>query len=285
MRQQLETAIRLSLAGQARNRFAWILLVAFIPMWYLLSGSMFPHTGVRFVLRATGTTMVVDGHNIGLISTGLNSICLLTGFVVFTAVRRARSFDRRLVLSGYRPAALIAAKTNAALVQAIGIGAYAAIVLLFFWRPPGLWTIAVAFMLGAATYAALGLLIGVLVRGDLEGFFLIIMISIMDTFLQDPMDNPVANKPILEFFPSYGPTQFAVGGAFHHQVLASMAAMSLAWTAAFALAGLAVMRLRMPRPAPVTATTIPGQHPPSDADGRPPRRQAEVPVATRVNAV
>ena len=32
-------------------------------------------------------------------------------------------------------------------------------------------------MLGAATYAALGLLIGVLVRGDLEGFFLIIMIS------------------------------------------------------------------------------------------------------------
>jgi ABC-2 type transport system permease protein len=285
MRQQLKTAIRLSLAGQARNRFAWILLVVFIPCWYLLSGSMFPHTGVRFVLRATGTTLVVDGHNIGLISTGLNSICLLTGFVVFTAVRRARSFDRRLVLSGYRPAALIAAKTTAALAQAIGIGAYAAIVLLFFWRPPGLWTIAVAFMLGAATYAALGLLIGVLVRGDLEGFFLIIMISIMDTLLQDPMDNPLANRPLLEVFPSYGPTQFAAGGTFDHRVLAGMAAMSLAWTAAFALLGLAVTRLRMPRPVPVATASASGQHPRSDADGRPSRRQAEVPVATRVNAV
>jgi ABC-2 type transport system permease protein len=285
MRQQLDTAIRLSLAGQVRNRFAWILLIAFVPVWYLLSGSMFPHTGVRFVLRATGTTLVVDGHNIGLISTGLNSICLLTGFVVFTAVRRARSFDRRLVLSGYRPAALIAAKTGAALAQAIGIGAYAAIVLLFFWRPPGLWTIAVAFMLGAATYAALGLLIGVLVRGDLEGFFLIIMISLLDTFLQDPMDNPLANRPLLEFFPSYGPTQFAAGGVFDHRVLAGMAAMSLAWTAAFTLAGLAVMRLRMPRPVTVAAAAASGQHPPSDADGRPSRRQAEVPVATRVNAV
>ena len=42
MRQQLDTAIRLSLAGQIRNRFAWILLVAFVPVWYLLIGSMIP---------------------------------------------------------------------------------------------------------------------------------------------------------------------------------------------------------------------------------------------------
>jgi ABC-2 type transport system permease protein len=248
MRRQLDTAIRLSLAGQVRNRFAWILLVTFVPVWYLLLGSMFGHTGAAFRLRATGTTVVVDGHDLILITAGLNSITLLTAFVVFAAVRRSRLFDRRLVLSGYRPAALIAAKTSAALVQAVAVGAYAAIVMLFFWRPSGVWTVAVAFMLAAAIYAALGLLVGVLVRGDLEGFFLIIMISLLDTFLQNPVGNPLANKPILEFFPSYGPTQFAVAGGFDHRVLASMAALSLAWTATFALLGLVVMRLRMPRP-------------------------------------
>jgi len=253
MRQQLDTAIRLSLAGQVRNRFAWILLVAFVPVWYLLIGSMISHTRVAFLLRATGTTLVVDAHNLTLISAGLSSITLITGFVVFATVRRSRPFDRRLVLSGYRPSALIAAKTSGALVQAVAIGAYAAIIMLFFWRPAGVWTIAVTFMLAAATYAALGLLIGVLVRGDLEGFFLIIMVSLLDTFLENPVDNPLANKPILEFFPSYGPTQFAAAGAFHHQALASMAAVSLAWTAAFALLGLLVLRLRMPRPARVTA--------------------------------
>jgi hypothetical protein len=158
-------------------------------------------------------------------------------------------FDWRLVLSGYRHAALIAAKTNAALAQAVGIGAYAAIIMLVFWRPAGAWAIAAAFILGAATYAAFGLLIGVLVRGDLEGFFLIIMISLLDTFLENPVDNPLANKPILEFFPSYAPTQFAAAGAFHHQALASMVVLSLAWTAAFALLGLVVLRLRLPRPA------------------------------------
>ena len=246
MRQQLDTAIRLSLAGQVRNRFAWILLVAFVPVWYLLIGSMIAHHGVGFRMRATGDTLVVDGHNLTLITAGLNSITLITGFVVFAAVRRSRAFDRRLVLSGYRPAALIAAKTGGALVQAVAIGAYATIILLFFWRPAGMWAVMVTFMLAAATYAALGLLLGVLVRGDLEGFFLIIMISMLDTFLENPVDNPLANKSILEFFPSYGPTQFAAAGAFHHQVLAGMAGLSLAWMAAFALLGLAVLRLRMP---------------------------------------
>jgi ABC-2 type transport system permease protein len=248
MRQQLDTAIRLSLAGQVRNRLAWILLVAFVPVWYLLIGSMIQHVGTDFRLRATGMTLVVDGHDLTLITAGLSAITLITAFVVFAAVRRALPFDRRLVLSGYRPAALIAAKTNAALVQAVAVGAYATIVMLFFWRPAGVWSIAVTFILAAATYAAFGLLIGVVVRGDLEGFFLIIMIAMLDTFLENPVDNPLANKPILEFFPSYGPTQFAAAGAFHHQVLPSMVALSLAWTAAFALLGLVMLRLRMPRP-------------------------------------
>src|SRR6478752_4887868 len=157
MRQQLDTAVRLSLAGQVRNRFAWILLVAFVPVWYLVIGSMISHAGVAFRLRATGATVTVDGHNLTLITAGLSSITLITGFVVFATVRRARPFDRRLVLSGYRPAALIAAKTCGALVQAVAIGAYAAVVMLFFWRPAGLWAIAVTFMLAAAAFALLGL--------------------------------------------------------------------------------------------------------------------------------
>ncbi len=253
MRRQLETALRLSLAAQIRNRLAWILLVALRPG--LVPGDrLHDHrTWHGIAAAAIGAAIIVDGHDLTLITAGLSAITLITGFVVFAAVRRSLPFDRRLVLSGYRHGALIAAKTNAALVQAIGIGVYAAAVMLAFWRPSGLWAIAVAFILGAATYAAFGLLIGVLVRGDLEGFFLIIMISLLDTFLENPVDNPLANHPVLQFFPSYGPTQFAAAGAFHHQALASMAALSLAWTAAFALLGLVVLRLRLPRPARVAA--------------------------------
>ncbi|HEV3295568.1 MAG TPA: hypothetical protein VG123_41870 [Streptosporangiaceae bacterium] len=47
--------------------------------------------------------------------------------------------------------------------------------------------------------------------------------------------------------PSYAPTQFAAAGAFHHQALTAMGMLSLACTAALALLGLVVLRLRMPR--------------------------------------
>ena len=46
-------------------------------------GSMFSHTGAEFRLQSAGATLVVDGHNLMLISAGLNSITLITAFVVF----------------------------------------------------------------------------------------------------------------------------------------------------------------------------------------------------------
>lgn len=77
MRQQLEVAVRHSLAAQSRNRLAWILLVAFVPGWYLLIGSMIPHEGATFLLRSNENRLVVDGHDLPLITAGLSAITLI----------------------------------------------------------------------------------------------------------------------------------------------------------------------------------------------------------------
>ena len=108
----------------------------------------------------------------------------------------------------------------------------------------GWLAILAAFTVIALTYGALGLLLGVLVKGDLEGFFLIIMGSLMDTFLQNPLGNPIAGKPILEWFPSFGPMQFAAGGAYGHTALWGHLLLGLGWTAAFTAAGLVIFRIR-----------------------------------------
>ncbi len=60
----------------------------------------------------------------------------------------------------------------------------------------------------------------------------------------NPLGNPLANKPILEWFPSFGPMQFAVGGSFAHTALWGHLALGLAWAAAFAVSGLIVFRVR-----------------------------------------
>ena len=243
---QFPTAWRFALRNQARNRLAAMLLVAFVPVWYLLMQAIAGHTPLTFRLHATGQVLTVDGGHLTLISAGLNSVTMITGFAIFAAIRRTLAFDKRLVLAGYRQATLIAAKTCAIAVIAAAVALYTAVVLLAFWRPwAGGWlAIWAGFTVMALTYGAFGLLLGVLVKGDLEGFFLIVMGGLMDTFLQNPLGNPLANKPILEWFPSFGPMQFAVGGAFAHQALWGHLALGLAWATAFAAGGLVIFQLR-----------------------------------------
>ena len=243
---QFPTAWRFALRNQTRNRLAGLLLVVFVPVWYLLMAALAGHQTLSFKLFATGQVLTVDARSLTLITAGLNALTLITGFAVFAAIRRTLAFDRRLVFAGYRQATLIAAKTSAIAIVAAAVAGYTAAVLLAFWRPglAGWLAILAAFAVIALSYGALGLLLGVLVKGDLEGFFLIIMGSLMDTFLQNPLGNPLAGNPVLEWFPSFGPTQFAVGGSLGHTPLWGHLALGLAWPAAFAAAGLVIFWIR-----------------------------------------
>jgi len=243
---QFPTAWRFALRNQTRNRLAGLLLVVFVPVWYLLMAALAGHQTLSFKLFATGQVLTVDARSLTLITAGLNALTLITGFAVFAAIRRTLAFDRRLVFAGYRQATLIAAKTCAIAVIAAAVALYTATVLLAFWRPGATGWLAIwaGFTVMALTYGALGLLLGVLVKGDLEGFFLIVMGGLMDTFLQNPLGNPLANNPILEWFPSFGPMQFAAGGSFSHQDLWGHLALGLAWAAAFITSGLIIFQLR-----------------------------------------
>jgi hypothetical protein len=243
---QFPTALGFALRNQTRNRLAWILLAAFVPAWYALMAALMGHEPLSYRLYATGTMLRVEARPLGIISAGLNSLTLIVGFAVFAAIRRALPLDRRLVFAGYRRSRLIGAKALATVVVSTAIAVYAALVLLAYWRPsPAAWAALLAgFAVMAIEYGALGLLLGVLVRGDLEGFFLIIMGGLTDTFLQNPVGNPVANKPLLEYFPSFGPMQFASGGAFADRWLFADLALGLAWAAAFALLALIVFSIR-----------------------------------------
>lgn len=243
---QFPTAWRFAVRNQARNRLAGLLLAVFVPVWYLLMLAIAGHQPLRFRLYATGQVLTVDAGHLTLISAGLNSLTIIVGFAVFAAIRKTLAFDTRLIFAGYRQATLIAAKTLAIAIVATAVACYTAGVLLAFWRPSlaGWLAIVGGFAVIALSYGSLGLLLGVLVKNDLEGFFLIIMGGLMDTFLQNPLGNPLASKPILEWFPSFGPMQFAVGGSFGHQALWGRLALGLAWAAAFAAGGLIIFQVR-----------------------------------------
>jgi hypothetical protein len=95
---QFPVAWRFALRNQARNRLAWLLLVALVPVWYELMAGIAGHTPLTFRLYATGHVLTVDGGHLTLITAGLNAVTMIVGFAVFAAagllIFRARTRTR-----------------------------------------------------------------------------------------------------------------------------------------------------------------------------------------------
>jgi ABC-2 type transport system permease protein len=234
------TAARYALLEQIRNRFALVLLLIFVPTWYYI-GYLFTTEGpVAFKFRVTGTFLYVNRREVTYLSLGLNAITLIIGFMFFASTRKSIRFDHRLVWCGYPQVVLILAKLTALLLVALVISFYTTMVLATYWHPLSLPTVWLGFFGLTLSYGGLGLLLGVLVSGELEGFFLIIMISLIDTFIQNPTGNALADKNIVKAFPAFAPMQIAVAGGFTHIVPETYVLFSLAWFVGFALLGLGV---------------------------------------------
>ena len=65
---QFPTAWRFALRNQTRNRLAGLLLVLFVPAWYLLMAALAGHQPLSFRLFATGQVLAVDARDLTLIS-------------------------------------------------------------------------------------------------------------------------------------------------------------------------------------------------------------------------
>src|SRR5690242_8423004 len=257
------TSVRFALIEQARNRFALGLLLIFVPIWDWMFASLIPNDPVAFKLQSTGAFLQVNGHNLTVLASGFNAITLIVGFMIFTVTRRNSAFDRRLTFARLPQPVALAAKTTAVIAVAALGSLYATLVMALFWRPESLAAIWLGYLLDALIYGALGLLLGVLVSSELAGFFLIIMVSLMDTLLQAPIENPLANKDFLAAFPSYGPMQVAVSGGFGHGVPGGGVLIALAWFVGFALVGLVIFwwktRIWSIQAAPTRPATQPAQ--------------------------
>ena len=233
-------ATRYTLIEHARNRLALGLLIVFLPVWYFLLAATIAHRPAAFRLTATGQFLTVDAHDVTVLAAGANAIALICGFTIFAATRKGAAFDRRLVLCGLPQPLLLAAKLSALAAVALAVSTYSALVLLAFWRPENIALVWLGYFLVALVYGAFGLLLGVLVSSELAGFFLIIMVGLLDTFFQIPVENPAGNQPFLRFFPAHGPEQVAVAGGFAGRLPLSMALLALAWVAGFGLVGLLI---------------------------------------------
>ncbi|GAB2997638.1 ABC transporter permease [Amycolatopsis acidiphila] len=237
-------AIGFEAAQHARNRLALTLVVFFIPVWLAIVRAIIPGHPIEYQSRIAPAPVTVDASRLALISADINAVTLIIGFMLFAAVRRSREFDQRLVLAGYSRPCLLLAKLIALVLVSIVVGCYATIVLSMFADPqqPGL--LFASLLSGGLVYGGLGIALGVAVSTELGGMFVIIMVSLVDVMVQNPVINPGKNQTVLQFLPTYGPMQSAVaatftgGGSFGYLMLGPL------WLLVFAAFGLAAFYLR-----------------------------------------
>ncbi|MFC8957385.1 ABC transporter permease [Streptomyces sp. NPDC057101] len=262
------TATRYALIEHARNRLALVLIAGFIPLWSVMAYMAVTTSRVHFQLRSTGRLVTPQGNHLTEITGALNSVTLIVGFMMFAATFSGGHFDRRLSMAGYPRVHLVLAKLASLTLAAAAVCTYATAVTSCFWTPRQPIQLAAALFCAALTYGALGVALGSLLRREVEGMFTIVMISMIDLLLQNPIASYGSNSSVIvRYLPSYGAMQAGTAAGFTTTPLPRYLALQLLWFTAAAVIGLITFRTRTrtrakartPAPRhPDTAHTTPG---------------------------
>ncbi|MGW1073697.1 ABC transporter permease [Streptomyces sp. NPDC002537] len=241
---RLSAAVGFALLEHVRNRFALVLVLFYIPLWLSLEHWFVASAPATFLLRATGERLTVDGGRLTMVSGAVNTVTLIVGFMMFMTTFKSLAFDGRLVLAGYPRSHLLVAKVAAMALAAVLISGYATAVVCCYWDPVRPALLAAGLCSAAVAYGGLGILFGAFLRSELAGMFVIIMVSLLDTMLQNPISNPAASKDGVYLLPEYGPTQVSVAAGFTRSVPFTQLLLGPAWFAGLWLLAAAAFRVR-----------------------------------------
>lgn len=224
--------LRCTLLGHLRNRLALVLAVAFMPIWIAVARLCTSDERVRIWLDAISAPAFAPAGQVGQVASALGAITMVAGFITFTETFQSRQMDRRLLLAGYPRLPMLLAKLAAVTLTAALLALYTTSLLWISLPVRHAVPLALALAGAGLAYGGIGLLLGPLVRGELEGFFLIIMLSMVDTGLQNPVFNTLMDVAGVSALPLYGVTQLALSSALTAHIPWSHGLLSLTWSAA-----------------------------------------------------
>lgn len=175
-----------------------VVLLAIIPVLLIYAvGSALSRLAGLF--QETLTTAM--GQSMGAIW----AAAFLTGITGFFMMTGARSADRRLVRTGYRPLEIVGLRFATVGLVALLTTTVSFVVLLTKVEPTNVAQTLLVIYLGALIYGAVGILIGSLVHGELEGSFAIMFFFVEDAFIGSPLFGAESSAFVL--LPTYYPTK------------------------------------------------------------------------------
>lgn len=217
-KQYVYMAVRLWVIEIIRNRMILLLLFILPALFYTIAWITLSGDRIIFILGSVKGKPVVPvvQEQLGLIFIGLAATGLIASFLAMTMMQKNALAKKRLVLCGYRPFELSAATIAVVLLTMVIISIYIALMGWLFMRPMHLWGVIFGYILCGYVYGSYGLLVGAILKGELEGILFIVLLANLDVgWLQNPIYYSAAQtKAVIEWLPAFFPSQTTIISAF-----------------------------------------------------------------------
>lgn len=140
----------------------------------------------------------------------------LVSFLALNLVQKNNEANRRLIVCGYHPLELLLSNLLSLILIIIFIAIYVGLFTGLFFEINNLNLLFVGLILTGIVYGCYGILIGSLIKGELEGILFIVLLANIDAgWLQNPLFYAEAqNQQLIKFLPAYFPSQTTIIAAF-----------------------------------------------------------------------
>jgi hypothetical protein len=215
---RIKTGLFMILKMLFRRRVVLLLLVL-MPVVFLSVVEMTASAKVILFRLASLDEMVFireSQKQISLIFFSVTSTGFLVSFLALNLIQVNNNVNRRLVICGYHPFELLISNLLSLLLVILLIAVYIGLLINIFFPVRHLAGYIFGLVLIGFVYGCYGLMIGSLLKGKLEGIFLIVLLANIDAgWLQNPMYYAEAqNNILIRWLPAYFPSQSAIIAAF-----------------------------------------------------------------------
>lgn len=171
----------------------------------------------------------------------------LVSFLALNLIQKNSDINRRLIICGYHPLELLLSNLFALLLMIALISTYVGILTNFFFEIKHFSLFLFGLMLTGFVYGCYGLAIGSLIKGELEGILLIVLLVNIDAgWLQNPLFYAEAqNQTIIRYLPAYFPSQTTIIAAFTDNEIFNASIYSILYGSIFLAISLLIFFYKM----------------------------------------
>lgn len=212
---RIGVALRYGFRDYRRNLVLWVLLVGLPVAFITLSIAVTPDDPAAVELveqgrRGLQMLSLADVHGAIMAPITVGFLAGLAG--LFVALGSAEG-DRRLVLAGYRPLEVLAARLGVIVFAALLTTGVALAVTGASFTPQSWIIFGLANVLAAVTYGMIGVLVGPLL-GLLGGLYVMLALPFIDIGIAQNAMFDVASPAWATFLPAHGAIRVLLDGAF-----------------------------------------------------------------------